>query len=133
MNEFLKQIGFEIKAARQSQNLSINKAAQKLKIRKIYLSAIEKGDTQRFKIDTYMLGYIKNYTKFLNLDNHYYLESIRQYNTNQPSYILNEQKLITGKEFLPSKATLYMSALLIIVIYILMQFKDSILNFIGNY
>lgn len=73
----MKEIGEKLKETRESIGVSIEEAAEDLKMRPIQLENIEAGDMNAFK-DVFSLKYfIRDYSKYLGLD---YEDMIDEYN-----------------------------------------------------
>lgn len=73
----MKEIGEKLKEARESMDITIEEAAQDLKIRATQLENIEQGNTETFKDIFYLKMFIKNYSKYLGLD---YEEMVEEFN-----------------------------------------------------
>lgn len=63
----MKKVGDILKSRRIDKNLSLEDVENKTKIRKKFLTAIEKGQYDEFSSVTYIRGFIKNYSEFLGL------------------------------------------------------------------
>lgn len=61
-------LGEELKTAREKKKLSLEEVAQKLRIREIYLEALEKGHYYVFPGLAYGVGFLRTYAAFLGLD-----------------------------------------------------------------
>ncbi len=57
-----------LKKRREDLGLSVQEAAETLKIRADYLAAIESDAFQKLPVPVYTLGYIRSYAKYLNVD-----------------------------------------------------------------
>ena len=68
MGHVLNEIGNILCTAREEQNLELNDIARILKIRRIYLEGLEKGDVSEIPGNVYIMGYLKEYATFLKLD-----------------------------------------------------------------
>ena len=68
MNQILKDIGEELKAARESKGAELTELSTRLKIRSKYLKALESGEVDELPVSAYVVGYLKNYAKELGLD-----------------------------------------------------------------
>lgn len=68
MNDELKNIGELFKSKRQEMNLSIKEVENSTSIRSGYLQAIEEGSGEKHLSPVYILGFIRQYAIFLNLD-----------------------------------------------------------------
>ena len=64
----MSSFGELLKAGRESQRISINKASRKLLIKKDHILALENEDWQSLPEATFVKGYIKSYAEFLGLD-----------------------------------------------------------------
>ena len=73
----MKEIGEKLKEARESMGITIEEAAEDLKIRPTLLEEIEEGNKESFKDIFYLKMFIKNYSKYLGLD---YDEMIEEFN-----------------------------------------------------
>jgi len=73
----MKEIGEKLKEARESMGITIDEAAQDLKLRPTQIENIEKGNKDAFKDIFYLKMFIKNYSKYLGLD---YDEMIEEFN-----------------------------------------------------
>ena len=73
----MKEIGEKLKSARESMGMSIEEAAEDLKIRPSQIENLEAGDKDSFKDIFYLKMFIKNYSKYLGLD---YDEMVEEFN-----------------------------------------------------
>ena len=62
------EIGEILRQAREERQLSLAEVESKIKIRKRYLEALERGNYIVFPGNVYMFGFLRNYATFLNLD-----------------------------------------------------------------
>lgn len=63
----MRKVGEILKKRRIEKNLDLEEVEKRTKIRKKFLQAIEEGDYSLFSSSTYLRGFIKNYSDFLNL------------------------------------------------------------------
>ena len=61
-------VGDILSGEREKQGLTIEDIARETSIRDIYLEAIEKGDYDALPGDVYAKGFIRNYSRFLQID-----------------------------------------------------------------
>ena len=61
-------IGDELRRARTSKNLSIEKAAEALNIRPIYIEALENNKTDAFPAPVYGVAFLRSYADYLGLE-----------------------------------------------------------------
>lgn len=64
----LREIGQQLKEARQSKSLTVDIIAEKTKLRKDQIIAIEEGDFDKLPPGPYVKGFIKLYSKAVGLD-----------------------------------------------------------------
>ena len=60
--------GQKLKDKRIAKVLTIEQVSKETKIRASYLSAIEKGEYQKLPASTYIQGFVRNYAKYLDLN-----------------------------------------------------------------
>lgn len=75
----MKEIGEKLKQTRESMGISIDEVAQDLKIRTSQIEKIEQGNRDSFKDVFYLKMFIKNYAKYLGLDEEGILEEFNDY------------------------------------------------------
>lgn len=63
----MRKVGEILQRKRLEKNFTLEDIEKKTKIRKKFLQAIETGDYSQFSSPTYLRGFIKNYSDFLNL------------------------------------------------------------------
>lgn len=61
-------IGEILREAREKRGLSLSDVENETKIRSKYLAALESEDFKEIPGDAYVLGFLRNYARFLNLD-----------------------------------------------------------------
>lgn len=61
-------LGVVLQQARQSKHMKIPSISKKLRIKEIYLEALEKGDYQVFPALVYGVGFLRSYASFLDLN-----------------------------------------------------------------
>lgn len=66
----MKTVNVVIRDERLRQGLSIAQVEKKTKIKKKFLEAIEAGDYKSLPSESYAVGFVKNYAKYLNLDDY---------------------------------------------------------------
>lgn len=75
----MKEIGEKLKETRESMGITIEEAAQDLKLRPSQLENIEEGNKEAFQDIFYLKMFIKNYSKYLGLDYDEMLEEFNEY------------------------------------------------------
>ena len=64
----LQQIADKLTHARQSQGYSVDEVVRTLKLRKRHVLALERGDWEQMPDDVYIIGFLRQYASYLNLD-----------------------------------------------------------------
>ena len=70
----LDTIGILLQTARKNRNENLNDVAKQLRIRQVYLEAIENDQFEILPGDIYVIGFIKSYSKHLDLDSEEIIE-----------------------------------------------------------
>jgi cytoskeleton protein RodZ len=116
INPFIA-VGIELAAAREAQNLSLSDVSAQLRISVKYLEHLEAGENSKLPGATYVLGFVRSYAKFLNLD----ANAICQRLSNeiaaseyQPEYHFIENKVSGGSEW---RNMFMIGAVLVVVSY----------------
>lgn len=87
----MKEIGLKLRLKREENGVSLEEAAEDLKIRVSQLESIENGRKDDFK-DVFSLKYfIRDYAKYLGLDGEELLDSFNEYLFEQTSKISLEE------------------------------------------
>lgn len=63
-----------LRAAREEKNLNIDKIAREISIESRYLAGLEAEDNGVFPGEAYMIGFLRNYSNYLELDTDYILK-----------------------------------------------------------
>ena len=64
----MKDIGNFLKERREARGISLIEVEKDLKIRKKYLQALEEGNIDAIPGKTYLIGYLRNYSKYLGIN-----------------------------------------------------------------
>ena len=64
----MKDIGNFLRERREARGISLIEVEKDLKIRKKYLQALEEGNIDVIPGKTYLIGYLRNYSKYLGID-----------------------------------------------------------------
>lgn len=75
----MKEIGEKLKEARESMGISIDEAAQDLKLKPSQLKNIEEGNRDAFKDIFYLKYFIRDYSKYLGLDYEAMVEDFNEF------------------------------------------------------
>ena len=76
----MKDIGNFLRERREAKGISLIEVEKDLKIRKKYLQALEEGNVNAIPGKTYIVGYLKNYSKYLDIDEENVNQIIQTYN-----------------------------------------------------
>ena len=89
----MKDVGDFLKEKRKEKGVSLIEVEENLKIRRKYLTAIEEGNLDIIPGKTYVLGYLRNYCKYLEINNDEINNIIQKYKN-----IINQQSRVAIKE-----------------------------------
>ncbi|MBU4562164.1 helix-turn-helix domain-containing protein [bacterium] len=76
----MKDIGNFLKERREARGISLIEVEKDLKIRKKYLQALEEGNIDAIPGKTYIIGYLRNYSKYLGINEENINQIIQTYN-----------------------------------------------------
>jgi len=124
----MKDIGNFLRERREAKGISLIEVEKDLKIRKKYLQAIEEGNVEVIPGKTYFIGYLRNYSKYLDIDEENVNQIIQTYNNLEKQksvtkenkeeniYLKTKDRSMFGKKkfFLPVKY-IYLSGFLIVI------------------
>jgi cytoskeleton protein RodZ len=74
-------LGERIRAARESRGLSLSDVGEQIRIRSVYLSAIEDENWNAIGAPVYIRGFLRTYARFLGIDPE---EAVAEFNRTQP-------------------------------------------------
>ena len=119
-------LGQFLRAAREKRGIDLRDAAQQTRISMVFLKALEEEDFAKLPGAVFVKGFLKNYGKFLLLDEQ---EVIKKYTEliapqNAPGVVATKDPIITGNEQLRSQRSvvelfLWGSGILIVCIVVL--------------
>ncbi len=129
----MKDIGNFLKERREAKGISLIEVEKDLKIRKKYLQALEEGNIDIIPGRTYIIGYLKNYSKYLGIDEENINQIIQTYSNLEKQkiglektkeeniYLKRKDRSVFEKKrfFLPIKYVYLASFILIIFIGLL--------------
>jgi len=124
----MKDIGNFLRERREAKGISLIEVEKDLKIRKKYLQAIEEGNIDVIPGKTYFIGYLRNYSKYLDIDEENINQIIQTYNNleKQKSVIketkeeniylkMKDRSMFEKKKFFLPVKYVYLSGFLIII------------------
>lgn len=124
----MKDIGNFLRERREARGISLIEVEKDLKIRKKYLQALEEGNIDAIPGKTYLVGYLRNYSKYLGIDEENVKQIIQTYGnlekqkigleeTKEKNIYLktkNKSMFAKKKSFFPAKYVYLTSFVLII-------------------
>lgn len=114
--EDLLIIGDALRKSREEKELSLKQVSEQTHIRVEYVEALELGNVSKIKSPTYIVGYLKKYSKFLELDLEEEINKLSAITAVLHSGA--SKNLITGREFLPAKWLIVFSLLVCLLLSI---------------
>ena len=100
----MKEIGEKLKEARESIGISIEEAAEDLKIRPSQIENLEQGNSDAFNDLFYLKYFIRDYAKYLGLDKEDLVDEFNEYLFDYTSKISLDDIKNAKKEKTKSKA-----------------------------
>ncbi|HZK40399.1 MAG TPA: RodZ domain-containing protein [Atribacterota bacterium] len=135
----MKDIGNFLRESREAKGISLIEVEKDLKIRKKYLQALEEGNVDVIPSKTYIVGYLRNYSKYLDIDEENINQIIQTYNNldKQKSVIKETKKeniylktkdrsMFEKKRFFLPVKYVYLSGFLIIIFIGLLLLSRSL-------
>jgi cytoskeleton protein RodZ len=113
----LDTIGILLQTARKNRNENLNDVAKQLRIRQVYLEAIENDQFEILPGDIYVIGFIKSYSKHLDLDSE---EIIERYESEISKYQTKEELKFPAyvpQNGIPGGSVLLLGLLIAIISY----------------
>lgn len=147
----MNEIGEKLREARESHGVSIEEAAEDLKIRPSQLKNLEEGNIKEFKDIFYVKFFVRDYAKYLGLDGGKILDDFNEFlfdytsripldkikeakeNKEEPKKIVSPYTVTPKKGFYISNKIIYivLVVLAILIVYLIASnlkpngFKDS--------
>ena len=135
----MKDIGNFLRERREARGISLIEAEKDLRIRKKYLQALEEGNIDAIPGKTYLIGYLRNYSKYLDIDEENINQIIQTYNNleKQKSVIketkeeniylqTKDRSMFEKKKFFLPVKYVYLSGFLIIIFIGLLLLSRSL-------
>lgn len=89
----VKSVGEMLRTGRKEKGLEIRQVAEVTRIRAEYLTALENNDYSSFPSEVYIKGFLKNYAKFLGIDQKKALAMYRRDNMSSKKAKIEAQKI----------------------------------------
>ena len=126
--------GQKLKAVRLEKNLKLEDVSNGTKIKQDFLDHIEKGDYQKLPSVSYAQGFVRNYARFLGLDEKEVLALFRrEFDSDNTIKVLpkgfeSDEKFSPSRLRLRSKAIIIVSVFTLIFVFLLFQYRSAFLN-----
>jgi cytoskeleton protein RodZ len=111
----MDSFGEKLRESRESQSYTLDQIARDTRISKRYLQALEEEDFSIFPGETYLIGFLRNYTQYLGLDAGEFISLYRNIKIQEQPIPMDE--LIHGKTK-PSSALLWSGVFLGVVVIV---------------
>ncbi|MBF9014174.1 MULTISPECIES: RodZ family helix-turn-helix domain-containing protein [unclassified Oceanispirochaeta] len=112
----MKSIGETLREARETKGASIKQISQDSNISREYLTALEEEDFDIFPAETYLLGFLRNYSEYLGLDTEKSVALYRNYKISEEPAPLEELVGQTNHHNVPVRMVVIIIFLAILVI-----------------
>ncbi|MES0371918.1 MAG: helix-turn-helix domain-containing protein [Mariprofundaceae bacterium] len=119
-DELLQELARCLKNRRESKNLTIEEIALSLKLRTVYLQALESGNWDDMPGEVYAIAFLKQYATYLGLD---ITDNIEKLKTGQ--YKLTKPLTFPDPPIAPNKTWVIVALLLFVVLFILFNLFDD--------
>jgi cytoskeleton protein RodZ len=117
-----EHIGNLLRSKRKELKCSLKQIADELHIRRAYLDAIEKGEVKEIPSETYYIGYVRSYCRYLGEDENEILLQINQNKEPQEEKLTLKTERRKDDYLLPSRRILFSSIISILFIYVFILF-----------
>ena len=122
-----KTLGELLRQTREKKRYHLQTIAKRLRIKPIYLEALEKGHYYAFPGLVYGVGFLRSYAQFLGLDVKDVMERFHAETSSIKAQPL-EMPIPENRNILPSTKTVIKSVLFLIIVYLLWYIVDSFLQ-----
>jgi|GEM_PF-3332683 cytoskeletal protein RodZ len=114
--------GTQLKEARLKANCSLQELSEKLKIRKLYLKAIEDGDWHLAPSAAYVRGYIRLYCNYFGIDYSSIIQKARAKTVKIGDALRNKQVDSWQQHSSPPRWLIYLSFFAILLIFSIINY-----------
>lgn len=118
----LVKVGKALHHKRREMNISLNYAEQQTKIRKRYIKALEAGEFAVIGFSVFYIGYLKTYSKFLEMDDHETLSLLDFVEDDMVLKDLRSDNIITTHDFHPNAMINFWSCVSFISLLLILNF-----------
>ncbi len=114
------RLGQRLCSAREHRKLTIKEASAQLKIREVYLRALESGDWNHLPEEVYVLAFLRQYAALLGEDCHEDIEALKS-----GDYQLTKPYTIPDPPIAPNKIWAIAAAILFVLLFILFNTLEN--------
>jgi len=114
------RLGQRLCSARKRRGLTVREASAQLKIREVYLRALEGGDWNHLPEEVYVLAFLRQYAALLGEDCHEDIEALKS-----GDYQLTKPYTIPDPPIAPNKMWAIAAAILFILLFILFNTLEN--------
>lgn len=107
-----EHVGDILKQTRERLELSLEQVSEDIRVRRVYLEAIEEGLYERLPGTAYAVGFVRNYAKYLGLDASRIVEQFRAESSAQQPDVELEMPIVVESGSLPKKFIVIIGVLL---------------------
>ena len=126
----MRKVSEILRQKREEKELNLEAVSNETKIKKEFLEAIEDGQFQSLPSESYALGFVKNYAKYLGINTASIVPLFRREYKSRHVPIVPEfrkyQHKFNKKFFLNSRSFLFLTVIFIMLGYILFQYNSII-------
>ena len=126
----MRRVSEILRQKREERELNLETVSSETKIKKEFLEAIEDGRFQNLPSESYALGFVKNYAKYLGINTASIAPLFRREYKSRHIPIVPEfrkyQHKFNKKFFLNSRSLLFLTVIFIILGYIFFQYNSII-------
>jgi len=116
----LQEIGSKLAQARETCRQPIEKPARKLKLQKRHLEAMESGNWEAMPDDVYVLGFLRQYSQYLNVD---LSDEIHRLKNDQ--YILTKPLTFPDPPVAPSRQWAWIAGCAFVLLFIVFNITSG--------
>ncbi len=112
-----ERIGHTLKKTRLEQNLTLEDVANVIRVRRVYLEAIEEGYYDKLPGEAYAIGFVRLYSSFLHIDSSRAVEQFRAEASGQNSNFELELPLVEERSTTPKLLFIIVGLLIVVLAY----------------
>ncbi|KKQ96240.1 MAG: hypothetical protein A3C27_00330 [Candidatus Levybacteria bacterium RIFCSPHIGHO2_02_FULL_39_36] len=126
----MKKVSDLLKDARVEKKLTLDEVERETKIKKEFIESIEKGAFHNLPSESYALGFVKNYAKFLGIAENRAIPLFRRQYASKHSLVIipefrkSQDKF--NKKILNTKILLVVGTIFLVALYIFFQYSSLI-------